>query len=109
MDQFFCNIAELVQPRLEVVERSDAAIDQAPAVQALDGRVWKVPLSAVEGQAMVDHARYPANTLGVRPSEPYVLSMKHALSPVRVSQPLIEHKNTQEINEIVDLAENGVR
>jgi hypothetical protein len=108
VDDLFGKVAELVEPRLKVVEGADGIVDDAARVDALEGRIGEVPVRAVEGEPVVDHAGDEAGA-GLSPAGgPGVSAVEDALAPVGVADPFVEHEDAAELLEIEDGGEEGV-
>src|ERR1035438_2233332 len=55
IDDLFWEVNHLVKPGAEIVEGADRLVDLTAVIQALDGGFGKVPVGAVESEAVVDH------------------------------------------------------
>ena len=55
VDHLFGEVHDLVQPRLQIVQRPHGVVDQFARVESLHGRFRKVPMGAVESVAVIDH------------------------------------------------------
>ena len=64
VDYFVGEVHYAIEPRLEVFQSTDAPINVGAEVEALQGRIGKFPMRAVEDVAVVHHLRIETGALG---------------------------------------------
>src|SRR6267378_5681693 len=87
--------------RLESIPASHVLINMIPAIHPSEWYVRKVPLAGVEAIALVHERDIPGSACC-----PFV---KDRLTPIGVASPLIQHKNTREIEFIANPGEHRLR
>ena len=110
IDDFFGEVSDLVEPGAEIVQGADGFIHHLAVIEALKGGFGKVPVGAVESEAVVDHAGDETGTgrgrtvLGAVDEG----AVEDALAAVGIGDPFVEDENGAEIVEVGDLGKQGV-
>ena len=78
------------EKRFEGFDPGGTVVHQSPGVQAADGAVREIPLTAVEAEALVDEQP------GIGRAGPVQRAKENDLAAVAVARPLVEDKSAQE-------------
>src|SRR6266567_1685487 len=113
VDNLLRKMHNLVQPRLQVVQRPDGIVHHLPRVQTLNGRIRKIPVRTVERKPVVDHQSYESQLQRVsrfsRAPLPQPGAEEDRLAGVRVADPFVEDQAAAEVGDVVDLLQQEIR
>jgi len=105
-------VADAVDPGLEIVQRFHVAVDAAAGVEAGEGGIGEVPVGAVEGEAVVDHegdkAELARRDAGAGEPVFELGAEEDGLAAVGVGDPAVEGEDGEELVGVGELVEEGV-
>ncbi len=107
VDDLLGEVDGLIEPRLEVVKRADVLVDQRSRIEALDGTFREVPVGAIEGIAVIDHAGYEGSLRRRFGFHGFASSADHGaiedgLAAVRISGPFVEDQDGAKVLQVHD-------